>query len=772
MITITAPQSFPDLNESPEKKKGKEFQKAFARAVWSRYSNGGTYFGYSQLSDFQTLRLYSNGMQPAAPYKEWFSSKDTRTELSAAGLNSRKGYANVDFRIWSPAAKYKSVIQSIMASTDYRVLATSSNPTALNEKMKVKWNMYLASRLGKDLSKVGIPTPTSYWMPQNIEELEMYDRLGGFKLLFETAIEDIAQHTFDISHWDNMRALTVEDAIDMNFLIGKVYTDMATGATKIKHIKPANVVMAWIDDDTESAPQFIGHLTKVKLSEIKQTLLSEGYTMDDLATLAKTYYPAQNQTYPFQYFTELDPLTNRWRWEDFNVDVLEYEFVSYDEDYYTYRETKEGSAIYEKEEDRRIKKDYGDGRKRTTDIIGNQVIYQGKYCVGSDIVYDYGLQANMMREDKNTVYSSYFFERILGGASITERCLPLYDSVMKSWLKLQAAKWAATPKGYSIDISSLSNINLGDGVMNPNQLISMARQNGIFAYKKRIEMGKVISGSDAIIEREGGIGRQLEEWLTAIAFDLNQIMDFSGITPTMAASPSQSDDKLKGVMQMEIESTNNALYPIKSALVKFKEKAAKAAIMKTLVNIKYDAKAEEYYTKIIGQDRMNAIKQLDQTTLDDLTIVLEALPNTTEKQMMLDKLEKALQVGRDGKGRLSTAEYFQIEQLMRKDKLKEAAAFLALSEERALKREAEAAQGQIQANAEAQMQSNQMAIQGEIQKETILTELRIKEKVATINAELMKEERVQKLKNEGVLEQITLEATLEATTGKEITGKV
>jgi len=769
MIPITSPQSFPDDSISPKKKEGKEFAQQLGQAIWSRYSANRTYFGMNQVGNFQTLRSYSDGRQSDAPYRDWFTSKGGQKDLKNVG--GRKGYANVDFRPWSPAAKYKSVIQSVLASSDYKIKAKSLNPTAIEERLKLKWSLYLASKLGMLTEKAGITIPQSYWRPQNREELELYEQLGGFKLAFEEAIEMIAEHTFQISDWPLMRGFAVEDAIDLNFLAGRVYVDKVSGATKVKHVKPANMVMAWVDEDQTTAPSFVGHLTKVKLADIKMTLKSQGYTDNDLLAIAKSYYPYQGTAYAYEYFLNLDPVTNRFRWEDFNVDVLEYEYLSYDTEYYTARETKDGVLVYNKEEDRKVKGDYGDGRKRTTDVIGNLSIYEGKYVIGTNITYDYGRQKNIMREDKDTVYSSYFFERI-SGQSITERCLPLYDSLQKSWLKLQAAKWAASPKGYSIDLSALANIDLGDGALKPKELIEIARQNGIFAYRKTMQMGKVIGGSDAIQEREGGIGRQLDEWLTAIQFDLMQIMDFSGITPTMAASPSESPDKLKGVMQMEVEATNNALFPLRNAIMRYKEKAAKSAIMKSLVNIKYDPKIKEYYTKIIGADRMRAIEALDQTTLEDLTITLEAQPSDSEKQMLLQRLETALQVGKDGAARITTSDYLYIHELIKNDNLRQAGVYLAYSEARAAKRDAEIGQAQIQANTQAQIQSSQAAIDAEIMKEKELASVRINEMRAKYELELQKEMKIVQLKNEGVLDQIALEASLEARTGVEITGKV
>lgn len=728
------------------------------------------------------MRLYSDGLQPTDKYKDWMFGKKKGPKGSASTGNQfeneflRKGYANVDYTVDSPAPTFKSTILSVLSNSDYKVQAVSLSTGSIAEKKKRKFRLYFDSRFKALRESAGLPLPVLPWEPRNLEELELYERLGGIKLTFEMALEDICSHVFEISDWTGIRQKGIEDELDLNFVCGKVYTCEKSGATKIKHIKPQNLVMSWVDEDSDH-PTFVGHLEKVRLADIRAKLLSEGYSVEEVLEVARSYYNTLNLTQSWDYFRQFDPNTERWRWEDIVVDVMEYEYCSLDLHYYTERQTKDGATQYfydeESDEQRVERKNYADGRKRNTDKIKNATIYQGKYIIGSAMVFDYGKQTNIMKSDyaTATAYCSYFFERI-SGKPITQRLIPIYDSLMMSRLKLQAAKWAAAPKGFAIDIAALSNINVGGAMYTPQELISIRRQNGVQIYKTQLVQGKVVSGENSIRELEGGIGKQLEEWILAYTNDYERALELSGISRMMIGGLSANNEKGLGVSQLEIDATNHALFPLKEGLRRWKEKAAKAIVMKTLVNIQFDDKCREYWTKVIGEEKVAAILDMGQTTLEELNISLESLPTDAMIQDVKMAAMQSMNAGKNGQRGMSVSDYMYVLQLLDKKEIKLATWYMAVSEERAAMQKTQAETAMQAQNAQMMAQSAQQAEMAKVQSAQQLAQIEIQKHAAITNIDLMKEERIQKLKGEQELEQIRLEAVLESQLGTEVNGKV
>lgn len=787
MITYTGTlYGFPNDDVPPKEKLSKKWQLAAAMSMWSRYCNNSTLWGYTARQEFMLFRLYSDGRQPPDKYKDWFAGEKKVQRQQGANNNIitqylRKGYANVDYSIDSPASSFKRTIQSILSNSDYRVRANSISTSHVKEKERKKWEKLFDAQYKKLRQQSGLPIKPQAWEPRNEQEAELYQKLGGIKLTYEMAIEDICQHVFDISDWKSIRLKCIEDLIDINFIEGKVYIDPNSGATKIKHVSPQNTVMSWLDGDSDN-PTFIGYLEKMRLCDVRQTLMDQGYTPEEIVAVANKYYAGGNYNMPWQFFTEYDPNTERWRWEDMTVDVFHYQYTTVDLHYYTGRQKVDGTYVYMEEEDRIEKKNYADGRKRKTDKISKQTIYSGKYIIGTDIVYDIEELPNVMRQEYHRVQTDYFFERVAGKA-ITQELIHIYDSLMLTRLKLQAAKWAAAPKGFAIDIAALSNITIGDAVQKPLDLIKIRRQNGIQLYKSVIQQGKVITSQGAIQELDGGIGPQLMEWITCYQDDMQNAMRLSGISQALMGGSAINPEKGLGVTEFEIDATNHALYPLREGLKQYKDKAAKAIVLKTIVAIRNDKTSEEYWRGAIGDAKVDAILAVGNTTLEELSITLESTPSEGMKAKIQQMAEISAAAGRDGRRGISNSDYIYVLNLLDQDELKLAQLYLAMAEEREWEKTLTAQRQMQQENGQIQTQSAIQIEQAKVQSEQTLVQLRVQEYAAKANIDVQKETRIQAVKNDGqyalqilkgeqTLEEISLEGLIEQQTGAEITGKV
>jgi hypothetical protein len=450
------------------------------------------------------------------------------------------------------------------------------------------------------------------------------------------------------------------------------------------------------------------------------------------------------------------------RYDDFFVDVLEFEYISKDTQFYKKKDRDGIHTFYSDKFGEYVNTD-----KKKTVIVDAHVIYEGYFIPGANITVG-GKQKNMKRVSKQNPQISYRFERIPGKA-ITETAIPIYDSLQINHLKLQAAKLAAAPKGIAIDIGALNINSIAGSMYTPFDLVQVYSHTGNFFYKSSLLGGKV-NTNKTFDELEGGIGKQLSEWILAYQHDVEKLLQITGITPTMAGSPAKGD-KLVGIAEMEVEATNNALWPLQQALERLKVKMGQNIALRAMTTMRFDSEVKSYYEEVFGKTSIEYMMPAADFTLDELGISLSNKISATQKFKIAEAAETALKVGRNGMPEIELSDYTMILEMLEKGRLKEATWYLTYkSSKKRQYNDAMAAQNQ-QAQAQSlqelelmkqkgEMEILQMAAKIEVEKEAALSNIRIKEKQMIIAAE-----------TQGSIEEIKAEAYLQEQTGTEITGK-
>lgn len=779
MIPFDKITPFPQDDLSSEKKKESSYGVSAARAIYGRwysapipYGSGGTVYG--NLGYFNMLKSYAEGRQSTLKYKKLYRGENVRDSVSGTkgfNENARKGYNNIGFdqnSIVSSAPLLISVIKGLLTQSDYKVVVSSTSKSDVLLKSKIKWKMYVDSKIVNPIKKeLDIPYTKPEWEPQTVNELELYERYHGIRLPLEIALSMIGEHGFDISDWNRVRDKMIDSALQTSFICGRVET-RADGSVGIKYINPAMYITVWDDDNPELDPPFAGHIMRVPIHVIKQKMPE--LTDKELESLAKMYANSNNVSDPTNYqWTARDPVTQRYTWYDFLIDVLHFEYKTDDVTFYVGRNATNGNFVYKQED--RVKKKYADGRERKTDKYYKNNIYEGCWIIGSNHVYDYGLQKNMIKNADGSCALSYFSERIAGKA-VVERWQSLLDDQQIATLKLRAAILAAAPKGLAIDVGLLANMDLGLGKVSAMEIARIRRETGNQFFATRLEVGQKYSGANAMMELENGVGRQLDEWINYQMFVENQMKRIAGITDVASASPGASPEKLVGMAQMELDSTNNALHNIRQAIIRIKEKAAKKMIQKVRVNIEGDATCAKYYEGYLGDVYYNAIKNIKDITLNSIGIKMKATTTAQRKAYIMGLLEASLAAGRNGQKGINTADAMYVEKTLEDGNDELAAWYLALAEERADKKIQENQERMSAINAENNMRAGQAAEQMRMQYEQILSQLRSTEdgqKIANqLEADLMKIEA----KKNADYELMTLEGKLQSSQGKEISGKI
>lgn len=778
MLALATAASFPSDNVSRDVKDKPEYGRQVAQAIYYRWYNAAVPYGFANMSYFRMLRDYAEGRQSTAQYKKKYrgeGNKDGQQNASqarqGASENKRKGYNNISFDIAPVAPTYINIIKSILSQSDYKPTFVSTTKSDIKTKSKMKWKLYAEvkeeNRLRQELGK---PLKQHDFQPKSKGELEIYEQYYGFRLPLEVALTKVAEHSLDVGKWKLLRDQWMDTLIQTNFIAGRVITNN-DGSTSCEYIETANFICSYYDQRRQQEPPFAGHVTKVTISSIADKLKEQGATDEEIQNMARKYLGVNGVTDPTSFnFNIKDPVTQRYQWYDFQVDVMHFEWKTDTPKKFVGRNAKNGNYVYKQED--RVKTNYADGRERKTDTYYQQEVYEGTWIIGTKWVIDYGLKKNMLRNPDGSCALSYFFERI-DKKSIVDGWVSLLDDHQMGVLKLRAAVQAAAPKGLNIDVGLLAQMDLGGGKLNALELARLRRETGNNYYSTTAEMrASGRNGAAAITELENGIGQQLNEWLVYIQSTRSEIQRVAGITDAAAAMPNQSGEKGLGVSQIELNSTNNALYPLQQALVNFKMKCAQKMVAQTRLNIEADAKCRAYWENYLEPQEFAALVGIQDLTLNGIGIQMRATYSPERKAMIMNAATESLKAGKNGLIGINLSDYMLIERTLEEGYGELAAWYLTIAEERARVKNEEAQVRMSTINSENSIAANQAAMESKARMEQMLSQLRTTEDGQKIAAELEADLMKKEVEHQYRMRELALEGSIQASTGREVKGKI
>lgn len=786
------PKSFPWPAEfdPPEQKETPAYGLSFARAIEDRYQRGGTPGPISPANRlwYNLMYQYATGNQPKDQYVAAYrgygqltSKNEPQPAYNAPQITEfdRKGLTNISYDVVSPAMKLISVLKALLEEADQMVDVESTSREAINKKVENKLRLYYGSKVFDPLRKqLGLDFQKHEWIPQSKAELEVYEKYHGFKLMFETGLKKILNHTFDISEWDILIEQFKDSAIRYGFMCGRIIVN-EEGAVQIVHIDPSDYYTAFTEKQPLDEPPFACHIQKVQISTIIPKLRELGATDKDIMALAKGSWQYNGYTDSTAFdFNYTDPATGRYLWEDWYTKVMYFEVRSTDEERWRKYKRKDGKENYARvnpvltEGGKYV---YDKSNTRNTDefdTLKNQSVYSGYYVMDSQWIYDYGRQKNAIKSSDGSASLSFFHYHIQGDA-IVERWKPFLDQFMLAWLKLQAQVLNAKPDGSVIDIGVLSNIDFGFGMLNPLQIARIERETGNLFISTTAEMLKQrINPANSVIPKPGGPGEQTAAWIGLMQTYVDMMRDVSGITSAVEAGSSGKKPELVGLMQGEMIATGNALHDIKTGIKYIKKTCAQKIIAKARVLIEYNPESKEYYTGNIGQNYIDDLLKYSDLSLNQIGITLRAAPTEQRKMAIREAMKVGMAEGRNGSRSIDIDDYLFIEKTLEDGYVELAAWYFSLAKQRNEKRQEELALAQQQQTAQLQIQAAQAAEQAKRETQELIhklegdQEIRVEVQRAALESSLERQKHLQKMA------EIELEGRIELAKGVEISGQV
>jgi len=651
-------------DEIDPKKKDEQWGRKWCEAMYAKYKSGKTAIPYATVAEFASLRELADGNQDVRQYQKVLLDI---TDPNAA----MTGYMNINWDIPTILPKFLRVVEGMMEQTDHQVVATAVDPSSTEEKENAKLEMQYRMKFKEALSyidqSIGIDRSNEY-VPETMEELELYDGAGGFKLAKEIEIEQGLDYTFYISHWKEIKKQLIRDACVINCLATKDCTDQYTKRVKVRYVDPAAYVGQYSKHNDHRNMEYGGEIIQVLVSDLRK--LNPDIPEHELMQLARDSVGIHGNPTMESYSYDAD--AHSATYDGFLVDVLDGEWFSVNSRYRTTRQTQYGNPLsYDSEWGKMLETE-----KKKTEKFDIKVVYKCKWIIGTRYTYDFGLQYDVPRPGKKEVELSYHLYK-LPYRSLVSLSATFVHQMVSAYFKLQNAIAKARPSGIAIELTALQNLSLGGKKLEPLELIRIFTQTGDLLYKSTTHKGipNTPGGLKPIQELQGGIGVALSDFITVWEFNANAVRDITGINQIADASTPNPEQSVGG-SEIAMAATNNALRSIYSGYLDIKEQTAKNISLRLQLLIKHDKEAYTGYMPVIGNLGVQVISVGADTVDADYFIKYEAKPTDKRKEVILAAATQAMNPDRDGVIGIELADFLMIERLLESGSLKYAEAFL------------------------------------------------------------------------------------------------
>jgi hypothetical protein len=699
--------NFPDPFASPLEKSDRSYGLKYAKAIesqWGKSDNSGSLLR-QRLHDFEKNRDYANGTQDTSVYKQILNALDPN--------NGDGTLLNLD---WSPVPivpKFvKVVVNRILSRKPYPSI-DAIDPVSKGEKDEARAAIEASiedKELLKEAKAMGLqPQIDPDILPDTTEEAEIFME-QNMKTNAEIAAQLATSLTLDWNDFDQtVYRRAVEDLVVCGMGVIKRDNDPNYGITT-KYVDPANFLHSYTEDPTMSDIVYGGHIKRISIQELKRMAGSE-ISEEQYEEIARSVMGKKYNDKSLFGVKSYDRGAGGYThgYDDYLIDIMDFEFLSVDCVYYESKESKFGNTgFYFKG---------GEYKEPTSSVydrqpykMENQTIYGGCYVVGTSMIFGYGMKKNVPKNvhDLTKARLSYSVActniRRMKPKSIVGSVIGFADQLQLTHLKIQQAVAKAKPDGVLVDIEGLENVQLGrGGDLQPLEIQDIYEQTGVFYYRSKNPEGGFQNPPIRSIENSI---RNINEYINLYNHYLRMIRDATGINEVMDASTPKGD-ALVGVRQQALAAGNNALYDITNASMVLYRRVCED-VVKCLQVIPDDSVLYRVYQKAVGEKSMAILQSFEnlpmynfgviviQEMSDDDRIFLEQNVQATLAQKEID-LEDAMAI----------RQVKDIDQAQR---------LLAVKRKKRIQMLQRQQQQNMQAQAQANAQASQAAAQSEMQK--------------------------------------------------------
>jgi len=687
---------FPSQVVSDVEKMSYDYGLKVAKAIeaeWFHTDRGSNRYRTNH-NNYHNLRLYARGEQSIQKYKD---------ELS---INGDLSYLNLDWKPVPIIPKFVDIVVNGIAERTYDIKAYSQDEYGVSKRTAYmesvikdmqtrELNDYVNNAFGINIYENDPET-----LPDTKEELDLHMQLS-YKQAVEVAEEQALNVLLEGSEYELTKKRFYYDLTVLG--IGAVKTSFNTSeGVVVDYVDPADLVYSYTESPYFDDIYYVGEVKSIPINELVKEFPHLKH--EDLEDIVKN--KNYNKTNYNQGYSYSEEDTNK-------VQVLYFNYKTYMNEVYKVKETNTGAEkILEKDDTFNPPEDSENFGKLHRSI---ECLYDGALILGTDKLLKWEMAKNMMRpkSDFTKVKMNYAIvaPRIYKGRieSLVSRITGFADMIQLTHLKLQQVLSRMVPDGVYLDADGLAEIDLGNGTnYNPQEALNMFFQTGSVIGRSFTSEGDMNPGKVPIQEiTSGSGGNKMQALIGNYNYYLQMIRDVTGLNEARDGS-TPDKNALVGVQKLAAANSNTATRHILQAGLFLTKQVAECLSLRVSDILEYSPTANAFIQQVGGHN-VATLKEMSELHLYDFGIFIELTPDEEEKAMLENNIQMALQ-----QQTIDIEDAIDIREIK---SIKLANQVLKLRRVKKQEKDQLIAQQNIQAQAQANMQTQQAAAQMEMQKQ-------------------------------------------------------
>jgi len=716
---------FPSQVVSDVEKMSYDYGLKVAKAIeaeWFHTERGSNRYKTNH-NNFHNLRLYARGEQSIQKYKD---------ELS---INGDLSYLNLDWKPVPIIPKFVDIVVNGIAERTYDIKAYSQDPYGVKERTDYmtsvisdirakEINDYVLANTGIDLYENNNDD-----LPRTEEELNLHMQVT-YKQSIEIAEEQAINVLLEGSKYELIKKQFYYDLTVLG--IGAVKSSFNTSeGVVVDYVDPADLVYSYTESPYFDDIYYVGEVKSIPINELAKQF--PHLTPEDLEDIVK------NKNY---HNTNYNQGYNHSEHDNNKVQVLYFNYKTYMNEVYKVKETGSGA-------DKILAKDDTFNPPQDSDNFGKlhrsiECLYDGAIILGTDKLLKWEMAKNMMRpkSDFTKVKMNYAIvaPRMYKGRieSLVQRITGFADMIQLTHLKLQQVLSRMVPDGVYLDADGLAEIDLGNGTnYNPQEALNMFFQTGSVIGRSFTSEGDMNPGKVPIQEiQSGNGGAKMQSLIGTYNYYLQMIRDTTGLNEARDGSMPDKN-ALVGVQKLAAANSNTATRHILQSGLFLTSEIAECLSLRISDIIEYSPTAEAFVQQI-GVHNVATLQEISELYLYDFGIFIELQPDEEEKAMLENNIQMALQ-----QQSIDLEDAIDLREIKN---IKLANQLLKVRRKQKQEKDQMIAQENIQAQAQANMQTQQASAQMEVQKEQAKSqaEAQLEQMKAQLDAQKMQQEVMHK----------------------------
>lgn len=711
--------SFPNRG-IPESEKTEKYHAQWAKAMYSAHVHDKSAIPFSYKKTIRNLRAYGKGMQPIDGYlknSKTVATDGTTSSLDGGTTNSalydRQGMGNVDTSIISIAPRIKSMIKAYLKNIREDVIVDTIDPVSGAEQEDMKWKTMLYAK-NKDFiesyqRKAGMQVDTPEFLPETIDELEMYAQAGGFKLSHAMTIENLVKFTMDLSGYDDeLENELYDDLMDIGIACTKTKLDPEDLKFKDAYVDIETLVVQHSRHNDFHDLDWVGHTELYTISTLRTFFpdVDESVFRD----IASVYAGRNNNPGDFDQYDKVLDFGGRG-YDNFSVEVFEAEWKDEEVEEAVFYDNKRGKTSRLPVTDETVSR-VSDRQRYVNSVLEKR--RQCSWIIGTDYVFEWGLVNMQDRPAQNKTVSNYHI-RALSDNPLMAQLVPVLDDLQISWLRFQDARSRSVPDGYAINISKLKNIGDGEKTYKIAELLKMWKERGLLLYQDSIT-GQYEGGKSIPVDRlPATLIDELQEFVQTWDHALKRMEDLTGINALILGATPDPNAPV-GTQKLSVASSASALRPLGVAMNAIKRESAKSFMRRFTLACKARKDIVRSYEGVVGKTAIERLIDAGRSMVD-YGMAFNPRPTESEKAALLEAANLSMQNRREGRPGIDLqTKMFIEEQLYANVNLKWLRVYIGYKEKQIFKQDQEQKERMINLQADRNDRSAQIASQGEMQK--------------------------------------------------------